>query len=76
MVASGVAERLNVLPGWPFCSSLCLTGTKTADTYGFLLQPSLDGGLPLLPLFNQADVQFADRVCSAAITVCCWAICA
>jgi hypothetical protein len=54
MVASGVSRRLNVLPGWPFCPPVLLPdrSRKLLVRAGFFFRPSLDGGLPLLPLFR------------------------
>jgi hypothetical protein len=54
MVASGASQRLNVLPGWPFCPPVFLPerSRRLATRTGFFFNPSLDGGLPLLPLFR------------------------
>src|SRR3954451_16794048 len=53
MVASGVSVRRKVVPGWPGCPPLCLPdGCRRLPTRGGFFSPSLDGGLPLLPLFS------------------------
>src|SRR5271157_3401165 len=53
MIASGVSLRSNVSPGWPFCPPVFLPdGSRKLLTRGGFFSPSLDGGLPLLLLFN------------------------
>src|ERR1700687_4931741 len=53
MVASGVSVRRSVVPGWPFWPPVFLPdGSRRLLTRGGFFSPSLDGGLPLLLLFN------------------------
>jgi hypothetical protein len=42
------------LPGWPFCPPVFLPerSRRLLTRAGFFFRPSLDGGLPLLPLFR------------------------
>src|SRR3954462_7362300 len=52
-VVSGVSVRRKVLPGWPGCPPVCWPdGCRRLPTRGGFFSPSLDGGLPLLPLFS------------------------
>src|ERR1700722_8503937 len=53
MVASGFSTRQSVSPGWPCCPPVFLPdGSRRLLTRGGFFSPSLDGGLPLLLLFN------------------------
>jgi len=77
-VVSGVAVRRSVLPGWPGCPPVFLPdfSRKLQMRVGFF-RPSLDGGLPLLPLFRpRRRSSSAMRACSAAIAAACRASCA
>src|SRR3954467_1832660 len=52
-VVSGVSVRRRVSPGWPGCPPVCLPdGCRRLPIRGGFVSPSLDGGLPLLPLFS------------------------
>src|SRR5271166_4815183 len=71
MVVSGSSVRRSVLPGWPFCPPVLLpdVSRRLLVREGFLLSPSLDGGLPLLPLFRpRRRSSSATRAASAAMT--------
>src|SRR3954469_18933636 len=53
MVVSGFSVRRRAPPGWPGCPPVCLPdGCRRLPTRGGFFNPSLDGGLPLLPLFS------------------------
>src|SRR3974377_1076602 len=53
MVASGTAVRRSVAPGWPLWPPVLLPEcSRRLLTRGGFFSPSLDGGLPLLPLFS------------------------
>src|ERR1019366_3699054 len=74
---SGVSVRLNVLPGWPFCPPVFLPdrSRRFVTRTGFFFSPSLDGGLPLLPLFSPSRrSSSAMRARSSAISACCAAM--
>jgi hypothetical protein len=53
MVASGFSTWQSVSPGWPFWPPVFLPDdSRKLLTRGAFLNPSLDGGLPLLLLFS------------------------
>src|SRR5271157_5100733 len=78
MVVSGSSVRRSVLPGWPFCPPVFLpdVSRRLLVRAGFLFSPSLEGGLPLLPLFRPRRCSSsATRAVSAAMTSRCAPIC-
>src|SRR5208282_1247829 len=78
MVVSGSSVRRSVLPGWPFCPPVLLpdVSRRLLVRAGFLFSPSLDGGLPLLPLFRpRRRSSSATRAVSAAMTSRCATFC-
>src|SRR5665648_803957 len=53
MVVSGVSVRRKVSPGWPVLPPVFLPDrSRRLLTRAGFFSPSLDGGLPLLPLFS------------------------
>ena len=70
MIASGVSVRRSVSPGWPFWPPGFLPErSRRLLTRAGFFSPSLDGGLPLLLLFNPSRrSNSAMRACIAAIS--------
>src|SRR5205823_7456809 len=73
MVLSGSATWSRVSPLWPFCPPDARPdGSRELLTRDGFLSPSLDGGLPLLELFNPSR-RSSSAICAfkAAISAAC-----